>query len=464
MKKILLTLLFTVSLTRADEQSFLKMCRRLHSLPDDQQVTMETLKKVGSGIFTSDILSCDEVLRNLKKSTHLHLPGGTFEYLFVDSLVPLATLDWVTSLNLSNQNISDIGPLQNLNLEALDISRIDIKDFRQLSVLLHLKDLSISVHGHSALKVVTQNTHLEKLSLDFTREETLNFNFLENIDHITSLSINMTRFSETKRGIKSLEKLVNLENLTLNRGHIDARELTSLPLKELVLSGNNLTKVSFIDHLAFLDKIETLILPEQGIEDIKFLSGLQNLKILNLDSNNISSATFLENLFSLEDLSMRENQLWTDFPFQNLINLRKLNLSQNHLGSFDMEKLSRLEDIDLSGNNLHRVSMADHVFLRDMNLNDNSLRSDALSEFDGYLPGLEKLRLSRNKISHLHHIKFLIGLKYLELNDNKISSIKGLETMEDLEALSLRNNLLKPEDQVCPVKAPRVCDFLHQDI
>ena len=95
MKKILLPLLLAITAVRADEQSFLNMCKRVGSLPTAQKTTMESLIKIGSGTFTFEQKPCEEVLKNLKKTTELHMRGGTFEYIFVDSLIPITTLSWI---------------------------------------------------------------------------------------------------------------------------------------------------------------------------------------------------------------------------------------------------------------------------------------------------------------------------------------------------------------------------------
>lgn len=461
MKNFIFILTFLSQIAFAGDIEFLDQCENKDSLPSAEKATMESLIKIGSGIFTNNIKTCKDVLDVLKKSNHLEMRGGTFEYLFVESLKPIATLDFIKSLSIPNQKVSDFYILKQMELEKLNISSANFGGIDRLADLKSLEELIVTISTNDELQKLSTLPKLNKLTLAYNGSNDIRFNQIAGILSLKEITVTASRNVR----LKDLESITNLKSLIIVSGIVDVRDLINLPLKNVELSNGGRTKIEFIDHLVFLTTLEHLSLREQNLDEIKFLKNLENLRSLNLSYNNIKSLDDIKMLTELEELDLSFNKIWRDNIVNKFVNLKKLDLYNNNIGFFDAQLLGNLESLNLGRNHIHTVTFDKHYKLKDLDLSYNQLRSPLNKTISiAHLPVVRTLDLSHNKITTLQDIGTLTTLNNLNLTDNKIMTTSKLYKLRNLTRLSARYNLLKKEDQFCPMVNKNSCDFLHQEI
>ena len=146
--------------------------------------------------------------------------------------VPLAGLTSLTSLNLGDNNLSDLSPLAGLiNLTRLSLYSTNLSDLSPLSGLINLTWLSLwNCREISNLSPLSGLTNLTELNL-----------FRSNVSDLSPLSelINLTELDLWDNNISDLSPLSGLINLT-----------------ELVLGENNISDVSPLSGLISLTKLD----------------------------------------------------------------------------------------------------------------------------------------------------------------------------------------------------------------
>ncbi len=236
--------------------------------------------------------------------------------------------------------------------------------------------------------------------------------------------------------LNGLEKLTNLDNLTLN----------NCKIKE----------INGIDHLQNLTQ---LTLESNQIEKIDGLESLSNLKLLNLRHNNIEKITGLDHLRKLETLGLCYNKVSRVENLESLISLKRVSFYS----------CSDLREIHSFGNlrNLNLIYLT-HCKIRELKGFDGlekllylDVENNLLTEIKNLEP-LKKLiwlNLSVNQIEEIKGLEELRNLRRLELENNNISEIKGLENLRNLEWLALWNNKitqLKGLENLTSLKGTRI--------
>uniref|UniRef100_A0A803VKW8 LRRNT domain-containing protein n=1 Tax=Ficedula albicollis TaxID=59894 RepID=A0A803VKW8_FICAL len=139
------------------------------------------------------------------------------------------------------------------------------------------------------------------------------------------------------------------------------------------------------------------------------------------------------------------------FDFHRLAGLQRLDLQYNRIRSLRgaFTGLAKLRFLDLSGNQQSSLRHPD-IFGPLRSLHTLLLASNSLRQLTGglfqHLPGLAKLSLSGNRLSHLAPDAFrgLGSLKELRLEGNLLSHLPAtlLEPLDSLETLDLSRNAL----------------------
>lgn len=166
-----------------------------------------------------------------------------------------------------------------------------------------------------------------------------------------------------------------------------------------------------------------------------------------------------QSLVTLEELNLGGNKINKIEPraFENLKNLKKFNLNFNEITEINpnifksFEYLTDLQELDLGGNRNDKIDPK--AFEKLKNLKTLILRSNAFTEIDQvdlcesfkYLPRLQELDLSKNKIENICPNAFekLKSLKKLSLCDNNLKEINKLCFMSfesSIGLIDLRNN------------------------
>ena len=178
--------------------------------------------------------------------------------------------------------------------------------------------------------------------LDLESNLLSDWNQLENISHLTELSINGNRFT---RGFKVIE-FPRLTVLAANRTMIDFSFLTQQIMP-------NLTELYFCSNSSRLvctnnfDSLQTLFLIDNGLEwkDVSLLSNL-NLVTLNLNENNITEIIETKGFIKLQNLFLDENPVIVE----SLDNLRlpQLNhLTLRNTGIESYQPISRIKTLKM---------------------------------------------------------------------------------------------------------------------
>lgn len=264
----------------------------------------------------------------------------------------LKTLDNMTELNLSNNQITDISPISELTkLTILQMDENNISDIYQIKNLKKLISLSIKKNQIGDISCLADLYNLTYI------------NFTDNIiNDIKSLSelTELQTICLSNNQISDISPIYNLRNLThLYLWNNQVKELPSFKnmtkLIFLVLSGNTIADLS---ELKDLKQIETLYLLDNKIENISALKGLVKIQVLWLGNNQISDISPLKDLFLIEELDLHKNSVVDISPISELRKLVRLQISDNKITNIaPLKNLSKLKQLYLSNNQIVDVSL-----------------------------------------------------------------------------------------------------------
>ena len=348
----------------------------------------------------------------------------------------------LTTLNLSNNSIRDVLPLQGLSsLTTLNLLGND--DITNIEVLYRLRP-GTSITPPAGMTVPDQAgvVTFPNAALETAVRSALRIS---------------TGYPILPTGEKGLNTLLRL---TATRKEID--DLTGLAgaaaLTTLDLGDNLIVNLQPLQGLT--NHLTTLDLADNQITDFGPLAGLSKLKSLDLDGNLIMNLpSDLTGLSSIEMLDLRDNDVRDVTPLSLLTTLKNLYVH----GNDNLENEERLANL---GTTRVDISLPDAVYIPDINLavalrtqlnldpNDPILpeNMEGLTTFTATgqnivdLTGLEtatgltNLTLSNNAIVDLEPLEDLTSLTVLNLNNNQIVDVSSLEELTNLETLDLRDN------------------------
>jgi len=208
-------------------------------------------------------------------------------------------------------------------------------------------------------------------------------------------------------------------------------------LSQLYLNGNRIT------HL------QTLILANNQIENVKPLMGLPLTGKLDLSYNDISDLSQFTALNSVASIDLSYNQVKVVDLHGGLTSVTWVNLANNPLTSVPASfELPNLTSIDLSWGNLtDATGLASAPLLTQIMLPHNSM-SD-LATLSG-LKSVQSIDMSYNSLSTLATAPSLPTLQSLTLASNHITNLTGIERFPALTGLDLQDNQLS---ELAPIAA-----------
>ncbi|MEK4889915.1 NEAT domain-containing leucine-rich repeat protein [Bacillus sp. FSL M7-0996] len=212
---------------------------------------------------------------NLKQLNHLALRGNEFS-----DVTPLVKMENLESLDLSNNKITNVAPLIEMkNVKSLYLSGNQIEDVTALAKM-------------------------------------------EQLDYLNLANNKIT-------DVAPLSALKNVTYLTLAGNQIeDIKPLYSLPLKDLVLTRNQVKDLSGIDQMNQLNK---LFIGKNQIEDVTPLAKMTQLTELDLPNNELKDITPLSNLVNLQKLDLEANYISDLSPVSKLNKLVYLSFVANEI-------------------------------------------------------------------------------------------------------------------------------------
>lgn len=273
--------------------------------------------------YPSTIIFKDAKLEKLIRDK-VGMPTGTLNY---------SDLKNITSLDLSNQGITDISGIENCTgLQSLDLSYNQITSVEPLLKLYDLKELNLNHNKISDVSYLSNLTSLRELNLsdndindlgqsrkntkdnDDTDYDKVSDSVFKYMFELTSLDLsnsNIDRNSISSSDLDDLQYLTRLTSLNLKGTSVDS--LTNLE-KVTSLTTLNLsnTDVSDLDSLKKLTNLTYLDLSHDGSidgDDLKPLQNLTGLKYLNLANDKIDKLTYLSGLTNLTTLYLEDNPI-----------------------------------------------------------------------------------------------------------------------------------------------------------
>lgn len=317
------------------------------------------------------------------------------------------------SLDVSSNHLSEIpgSGLSNLTaLEVLDLSKNNFESWAKLNpsdLLLPANNLKILNLSHNKFKSFASDMEL----FVSPTLETLN------LDNCNIESVN---------GESALNGLINLKVLKLNANPImrlqnmNSKSLKSLYISNCLIGDIDGTEFTNLPSLIYLKMSHNyrLQLPSNKIlsESVRYLDiSYCNLLQPSLQGfPNLRKAMISHNMIRF----LRSNE------FMNNTKLEYLDTSFNNIGSLRTDTfrgLGLLKYLDMSGNEIGVVP------------------EDSLLE----MPSLTQLKLSRNYLTHVGHLKSLsitvLDMSACEINTIGKDSLEGLESLVDID---LSHNLI----------------------
>jgi Leucine-rich repeat (LRR) protein len=404
------------------------------------------------------------IFNSMLQLKNLSLSRNEIESIETDSFLTEPFESNILQLYLSENKLTKIkqrtfNGLFKLEILHLDKNIIEEIEINSLANLNQLKELKIE---SNKIKIIRNEMFFGKTNLEILNLYQNSIETIESIPFNTLRSLKMLHlFSNKIKQIKfghfiHLQDLIELRLDKNEIGSFDAN--TFIGLEELVYLDLSANKIKILKNEVFhgLINVIKLNLHLNDINQVEFKTfiDLNSLKYLNLDSNQISTLKNVQFYSNLEVISLRFNLL-TNLNEINSSSLKYLNVSNNRLQEIDLKNafLPNLEYLDLSQNRL--ISIKNESFLnmdklKHLNLSNNKL--DLESEFNNvsYFHGkslLETLDLSFNEIKYLDSnltFQYLNSLKYLNLSNNKLNSLNAyvfgfLYNLSDLHLAS--NNI-----------------------
>ncbi len=211
----------------------------------------------------------------------------------VEKLTDIPLFENLMYLQLFGQKITDISPLEGMNLFTLDLGGNFIRDLMPLENMQTLKSLKI---GNNPVYDLTP---------------------LKSLQNLRELSLENAEVYD----LAPLGTLARLESVNLfNTSCMDYSVLAGMP----GLTFLNISDTSIKDVAAVIKNrnLRTLVVHRCGINDLKLFEGLDNLERLELWGNGIADLTGIEKLENLSSLLLSYTNVMDLTP---LVNAKKLN-------------------------------------------------------------------------------------------------------------------------------------------
>jgi Leucine-rich repeat (LRR) protein len=384
-------------------------------------------------IFTQKFSLGDSVqLNDIRKITAIDsLDIGGNRY--IRNIEPVAQLNDLRYLNISNTSISDITPLRNLTeLNDVDISKTAIKDISPLRYAVGLSRLSMGNTKIDSINVIGRFPNLKVLEMKGSTSR--DFSILDNLDSLIELDLGQTNLPD----LRFVGSLTNLRTLNISK-----------------------TAITDIGLVKNLSKLTSLNLDSTRVKDISALSNLRGLRVLHMNYTQVNSLAPLKALPSLERIycdhtgvtqqeangftTTNPNTLviydsedlrgwWTDLPpvWKDVFS-RRAKIGYNP-GKEDLAKVANLDSINIS-NYVNVKSLAPLSRLQKLRVlvaTKTGITEITPLKFNSLLTAID---ISHTGVADLSALTNLQALKTLSADGTPVSSIDTLARLKNLERL-----------------------------
>lgn len=225
-------------------------------------------------------------------------------------------------------------------------------------------------------------------------------------------------------------------------------------LKILIYLNLENNRIEIISSNINLNNLNFLILNQNFLESLNFLSNLTQLKELYLSNNRIKNVRLedFENLKNLEILSLAHNSI-IDFdqqvlhPLWSLSELNLRNISKQSILDINLNKLPNyLKSIDLSTNFIEKIELTfEKSYVTDFYLSDTIFLEPILNL--SVLNGLRTLVIKNSNLnlkhSDLEKVSTISSLQLSLCNLSSLDEYFDLNKFTSLSNLNLSHNLIK---------------------
>ncbi|CAL5984335.1 Conserved_hypothetical protein [Hexamita inflata] len=391
-----------------------------------------------------------------------HLTINHCELQSTDGIENAALL---TSLNLSNNQLSDLKYLDKLTLlQNLDISSNILCDITNISKLASLEQLNLQNNKLIICKPLQALKLLQSLQIGG--------NMLQDLIHVKNLvKFSWDMISEQNQPIISDYRnyYINVNNIECSEAQINtfindlteniatSQQIThdALMIKQyqpqaqnnnlIIENDQKLLSFNFTDHIN-VNKLTIL-----NCYNLDLKRSPQNVTVLTINSCNLSSLNGIQNMKQLTELNLSMNQLQNISEIQYLVNLRILDIGQNNIEQINaISKLNQLVELDISQNLIDDVSaVAQLKLIKILDISYNKI--DNIDELQ-CLNQLVRLNASKNNIASINCLKNMINLVYLNISFNKIISLEICKELPKLQDLRLESNLIQNFEPVAQLQ------------
>lgn len=217
-----------------------------------------------------------------------------------------------------------------------------------------------------------------------------------------------------------------------------------------------------LSDLQYFSNLHTLVLDNQGIEDISVLEKL-SLNRLSLRKNRITSLNGMESNPELSILIISDNPIPTIEALSNLHNLRQLNISNT-----DVQSIAVLEGMPLVRLDCSFTYVTDYSTLSALEYLTVLQISNADSETIAYINTLKNLEILGLFESDLEALEEISNLQRLECMDvgscREIKSLEGIEAFPKLNYLGIANTEIQDISVIATLQQLEMLDITDTGI
>ncbi|WP_167448924.1 leucine-rich repeat domain-containing protein [Mesorhizobium hawassense] len=358
-----------------------------------------------------------------------------------------AALNSMTTLDLSNKQISDVRPIAMIkNLTALNLSTNAIVDIAPLADIAGLSTLNLATNNIVNARPLAELPSLTTLDLSSNPVDVSGFLPACLVRGQASL-LNDTQKAE-------IAALLSLTGQDKCRRAAD--RLASMTAITLVNAG-----LKTLDYFSILQNVQRLDLHQNALADATKLTNLPHLSDLNLAQNQMASLASLTNLRGLESLVLDNNPLGSLNGIQSLARLRNLQISNTSvsniglLGSLPLLERAQLRNLPIAYGGLEDyclVHKLDPAALGEvgqfMQALEPRLSAAAVNSADCDAVGawartVDTLSLNQLNLTSIEPLRYFTNLSELYLSQNRIRDTEPLRGLLRLTVLGLDGNELQ---------------------
>jgi Leucine-rich repeat (LRR) protein len=307
-----------------------------------EPVYMDDLKAITTLCVLGDSEQTGLNSARMEPDGKLYINNSAAQRGFIDELTDIPLFENLMNLELFGQRITDVSPLEGMNLFTLNLGGNYIRDLKPLARMQTLKSLRVGNNPIYDLTPLKSLQNLREIGLEntqvydltpigtLTRLESVNLFNTSCMDYSTLAmlpSLTYANISDTtKEDVAAVIKNRNLRTLAAHRcGIFDLSLFEGLDnLACLELWGNEITDLAGIEKM---ENLSSLVLNYTGVRDLTPLVNLKKLDKLEIMQVSADLAPLLHipslrNVVCSADMKEQTDKIWDKAKF--IIEMREL--------------------------------------------------------------------------------------------------------------------------------------------